>query len=411
MRRLVAIGAPLLIAICCEAQENRLATNLTIKETVLASHAPDDPLYPEQDTLTSLSRFRLGLSGSPADWWNYDVAYEHRMRWVSDNAGGSTGTGVLPASGDAPYRISQLDCLIDENEDSFAWHHELDRALVALHPEWGQVILGRQAIGLGRGIIFGAVDFFAPFSPAEVDREWRRGVDAARAEYRLTATSSAEAIGAFSDSWDDSAMLARYRGYIGSIDLEFIGGKRARDKILGTVISGVLKDAEVHGELAIFDTPEDQLDGGLFGNEHLVPKLVLGSSCTFDIGDGLTVLGEYFYNGFGLDDVRDLPLVQFNPDFQERYARGDLQTLGRHTSGFQFSYPLNEEWSSSLLLLQSLQDDSGLASPSLNWNYSDSTSFIFSCFAPWGERPTNGQLRSEYGASAFSLFIQVSIYF
>ena len=34
-------------------------------------------------------------------------------------------------------------------------------------------------------MLFGAVDLFSPFSPLEADREWRRGVDAIRADVKL----------------------------------------------------------------------------------------------------------------------------------------------------------------------------------------------------------------------------------
>ena len=63
------------------------------------------------------------------------------------------------------------------------WRHEIDRA--ALHASMrARPIspIGRQAIGWGRGVLFGAVDLFSPFTPLEADREWRRGVDAVRAD-------------------------------------------------------------------------------------------------------------------------------------------------------------------------------------------------------------------------------------
>jgi hypothetical protein len=150
---------------------------------------------------------------------NTELAYEQRASMTSKDAG-AAGTGILPSGGKAPYRIGQLDWELAEDDDTFIYRHEVDRALVALHPDWGEVIMGRQAIGLGRGVLFGAVDVFSPFSPAEVDREWRRGVDAARVEYRISDTSSAEVLAAFGENWDDSALLGRFRGYIGNIDGE-----------------------------------------------------------------------------------------------------------------------------------------------------------------------------------------------
>ncbi|MFC1735496.1 hypothetical protein ACFL1X_05225, partial [Candidatus Hydrogenedentota bacterium] len=155
--------------------------NTTIKSTVLATHSPEDSLlFPKRKNAVGLLRLRLGLNWDIDDDINAEIAYEHRGRYTS-NAFGSAG-GILPSFADAPWRIRQLDWEIIDNGDRFAHRHEIDRALVAFHPEWGEVTIGRQAIGLGRGVIFSAVDIFSPFSPVEVDREWRRGVDAFRVE-------------------------------------------------------------------------------------------------------------------------------------------------------------------------------------------------------------------------------------
>jgi hypothetical protein len=51
--------------------------------------------------------------------------------------------------------------------------HEIDRANAQVHLRRADLTIGRQAIGWGRGVMFTSVDLFAPFSPLEVDREWR----------------------------------------------------------------------------------------------------------------------------------------------------------------------------------------------------------------------------------------------
>ena len=306
--------------------------------------------------------------------------------------------------------MAQLDWQITA-DDRFLYRHEIDRLLVAFHPDWGEVTIGRQAIGLGRGVLFSAVDGFSPFSPVEVDREWRRGVDAVRLEYRLSGVSSAELIAVAGARWDDSALLARMRGYIGNLDGELIVGKRAGDVMCAGALSMAVKDAEVHLELAVFDTPESYPDGALFGDEHLVAKAVLGSSYTFDAGNGLTVLGEYHYNGFGVRDASDIAAHLLEPARQERYLRGELQTLGQHALGLQCAYPFSPTLNGSLMTLCDPTDGSGILSPSLVWDASQQTSVALSAFVPWGASPHNGQIRSTYGSSAASLFIQLSMYF
>ncbi|MHC4369200.1 MAG: hypothetical protein ACYSW8_16455, partial [Planctomycetota bacterium] len=310
----------------------------------------------------------------------------------------------------APFRLAQLDWEIVA-DDSFSYRHEIDRALAALHPQWGDVTVGRQAIGLGRGVLFGAVDVFNPFSPLEVDREWRRGVDAFRAEYRVSTTSSAECIGAFDETWEQSALLGRFRGYTGDIDGSLIVGKRAEDFMVGSAFSAAVAEAEVHCELAVFDTPEAQPDGTLWGGKHLATKAVIGGSYTFDVGKGLTVLGEYHYSDFGVEDAENIVTRLQDPDFQQRFLRGDTQILGRQALAAQLSYPFNDAVNGSFLVLNNPTDGSGVVSPSLRWDLNENVTILGNVFVPWGDEPSGGQFRSVYGATPTSLFLQAAIYY
>jgi hypothetical protein len=392
-------------------KSRKASLDIAGKWTSLTTHAPDDPiLYPERDNWTEFFRLRLGLNVQQNQWLNSEFAYEQRARWMSKTNAGGAGGSFLPSVERAFYRIRQLDWEISDSE-SFIYRQEIDRALVAMHPEWGQVIIGRQAIGLGRGVIFSAVDIFAPFSPLEVDREWRRGVDAVRIEKQISNTSSAELIGAFGQTWEQSVLLARARGYIGDIDGEVMFGKRAEDTMLGGTMSAIVGEAEVHAELAFFKIPERQPDGGIFHNDREVGKLVIGGSYTFNIGNGLTMVNEYHYSGFGLKDIEDAAMQLNRSEFLERILRGDTQILGRQALAHQLNYPFTTVLNNSLLILHSPQDGSGVASPSLTWDFSQSASVIGSIFVPWGHEPSGGRIKSEYGGTPLTLFLQLRCYF
>ena len=394
-----------------EDNQRRVSLDTALKLSSLGSWAADDPLLdPIRRSAVGLFRLRMALDARCGDFLNAGLAYEQRARLMSAGASGA-GAGVLPAGTEAPYRLRQLDWQISERPDALVYRHELDRAYVSLHPSWGEVTVGRQAIGLGRGVLFSAVDVFAPFAPIEVDREWRRGVDAARIEYRVSDTASVEAIAVGGQSCEESACLVRARGYVGHVDGELIVGRRAEDMMYAGVVSAAVGDAEVHGELALFDTPRAHPDGGWFGSGRLIAKAVAGASYTFDVGDGLTVLGEYHYSGFGVEDIRDASLRLADPEFQKRFLRGDTQILGRHAVAVRVSYPLTDAWTGSLLVMESPTDGSGLVSPSLRWDVSQSTSLLLSGFVPWGRGPTGGRLNSQFGGSAASLFVQLALYF
>lgn len=394
-----------------ESERPSISMDGSFKSSTLGAHSPDDPiLFPDEWSGAQLLRLRLNFDIDLTDRADADIAYEHRAQYFTTDGAGA-GAGVLPSLGEAPYRIRQLDWKIDESSDQFFYRHELDRASVTIQPDWGEVVIGRQAIGLGRGYMFSAVDMFSPFTPAEVDREWRRGVDALRIETRLSQTTSAEVIAVFGDSWDDSALLGRIRGFKGNVDGELVLGKRGEDEFVAGITSATVGDAAVHAELALFHTPESHPDGGIFGSDDLVLKAVLGSSYTFDVGNGLTLIGEYHYSGFGAKDTSTLTARLLDPVFQERALRGDFQTLGQHAVGVQALYTINESFSVGALVLNNPSDDSGLFSPSLVWDITDNSSMLFNAFLPWGEDPDQGQIQSEYGLSPESLFIQFSTYF
>ena len=218
-----------------------ITLDTTLKLTGLGVYTPeDDVLYPKRFSATALTRGRLDFEANQSERVTAEIAYEHRANIKNQAAGIGFGGGALAVFATPPWRIEALDWQILRHDDTFSWRHEIDRAQVTLRPDWGTVTIGRQAIGYGRGVMFSAVDVFAPFSPAEVDREWRRGVDAVRVEYQTSSLTSLDVTSVVGSSWEESAMLARFRGYVGDIDGAFIAGKRRRDAMFATAMSAVL---------------------------------------------------------------------------------------------------------------------------------------------------------------------------
>ena len=218
-------------------------------------------------------------------------------------------------------------------------------------------------------------------------------------------------IAALGETWEKSALIARIRGYFDDIDAEFIFGKRAEDLMVAGVVSAAVMEAEVHCELALYNTPEAQADGGIFNNDHEVAKAVLGGSYTFDVGNGLTFLSEYHYSGFGLKDAGRATDKLDEPAFAERIIRGDTQILGRETLAYQLSYPFSISLNGAFLVLHSPQDGSAVLSPSLIWDFSKSASLLGSIFIPCGDQPHGGRIKSEYGGTPLSFFLQLRMYY
>ena len=337
----------------------------------------------------------------------FDVAYDNRLTWSSGTSSGITA--ALPSNSSGPYRIRPLSGVVAQSRD-FVDYNELDRASFNFQNKTINLTIGRQAVGWGRGTIFSAIDIFAPFTPLEINREWRRGVDAARADIKISNTASIDMVTAWGPSLDQSALGVRLRGYAGPIDAELVFAKRATDYMYGVTSSAAIGDFEMHGEFAVFQTPDDVPSPGLFGNPSLVPKAVLGISNNFNIGTGLKVLMEYHYSGFGASDPKSLPSLLATPSYSKRIQRGDTQILGRQVLAGQVAYTFNERWNGSFEVLQSLTDSSGVLLPSLSWDFSERMSLQGALFYGYGTAPEMGVPQSQFGGVPLTFILKMSFY-
>ena len=321
---------------------------------------------------------------------------------------GALGGGVLPSEAPAAYRIGQLDWQIAAS-DHAEWRAEIDRAAVHAQAGAATITVGRQAIGWGRGVLFGAVDLFSPFTPLEADREWRRGVDAVRADIKIADRRSVDVVAAFGTDIDQSAFAGRFREYAGKADLELVGGWRARDVFGGATTSAALGDAEVHGEIAVFGTPAAA--GSIaFGAERTIVKAVAGTSYRFPVANGLLVFAEYHYSGFGATSSAGILPLLADPEFQRRYLRGDTQILTRHAVAVLATYEYSPELTIAGQWLQNPTDGSGIVVPSATWTLSDRWSAVLSGYLPFGAEPVGPMLHSRYGASPLGVFAQIRAY-
>jgi len=394
-----------------DSGERSLSLNTSLKWTSALSHAPDNPdLFPEEWSAASLWRFRAVVDARPTTWLSARVAYEQRARTVSEGAGVAGDLGVLPARFSAPYRVRQLDDSLVEVGSTFSYRHELDRAVASLSLSRAEVTVGRQAVGWGRGLVFGAVDVFAPFSPLESDREWRRGIDAIRLRAPVTDLVSVDVVAAFGESMEESAFVGRVHGYVGNVDGELFAGSRCEDGFYGASLSFPLLDAEFHGEAAVFLSPEPLPVGGSFGSDDVALKAVVGGSRTFDLAGGLMLVAEYHYSGFGFPDIEEVSDYFYDLAFRERYERGDSQLLGRHACAIQLSYGFASVVPLSVTWLVSPVDGSGVAVPSVVWVFSDNVTLTASAYVSYGAAPEGFKVLSEYGGTPASGLVQISFY-
>jgi hypothetical protein len=406
---IVALAVLATIAVPAAAQDAQaespsLTVRTSVKATGLLSRSPDAPeLFPERTAGESMLRLRVEPEIRANGHTTFNLAYEQRLHYRSARTVGIAAVGLLPSELATPFRIEPLVWRVNESGQG-TWRHELDRANAQVHTPRAELTIGRQAIGWGRGVMFTSVDLFAPFSPLEVDREWRSGVDAARADIKLTDRSSIDLVGAFGDTLNRSAFVARARGYAGTVDVEVAGGRRGEDLFGGVTSSAAVGDAEVHGEAAAFRVAA--------GSDHdVVWKVVVGGSYRFPIGEGILAYAEYHYSGFGAAHPEEILALLQTPSFVGRFVRGDMQILSRHAVGVTGSYEVSPEITYSGQWLHNPADRSGIVAPAMTYTFNDAVSLLGSIYVPYGRAPQGGVLRSEYGAAPLSGLLQLRWYF
>jgi hypothetical protein len=393
-----------------EGAEDAYDLRVSLKSSGLVERYPDDPLlYPEQVAGSGFWRLRLDGIARPGAWVTLLGSWESRLRVDSAGGGAAGSLALLPREVPPFWRLAPLDWSVAEGP-GLSWRHEIDRAAVQLRGARGTLTMGRQAVGWGRGVVFGAVDLFNPFSPLEVDREWRRGIDAVRVETRLGRGISAEALWVGAEHPEGMAGVARLRIGRGEVDGELCGGWRAGDWWGGAVVSAAAGDAEVHAEAAAFSARAPLAAGGVFGDPSLAVKAVVGASNRFAIWKGVTVLAEYTYTSFGAHAASELLALAQQPDFQLRLVRGDTQLPGRQAVVATATSELSEVVTATLTALLAPDDLSGVVAPQVRLDLGDKLTVLASLYLPFGAPPAGGELRSFYGSTALTGFVQVALY-
>ncbi len=348
-----------------------------------------------------LNRARLMLEGQLTEQVDFAVHYE---QLATINPIGNDALFLGSAAGVKHPGVWPLEWPL-RTDGTVRWFHEIDRLYVRRRQSWGDITIGRQAIGWGVGVIWSPQDLFVGFSPVEIDREFRTGVDAGRMLMSLGSFTEAEAVYAvFGDGIDHHATALRWRTTLAgpNLDLGFMAGKFYEDAVVGGLLSGELYGAGVHAEVT--GTHDCEGSHQRVGPQDFA-RAVAGATYRFS-GD-VRLLGEYYFNGFGTEDPAHYLVLATSP----RLTRGEIFNLGRHYFGFV------ADWQAHPLLHLAAQgqwnllDSSALIGPAFTLSLSDEAQLDGGVYFALGEGRSGLALRSEFGAYPDVYYASVKIYF
>ncbi len=408
--------------------------------------------WTSRDALFGAGELRLRFSGRYR---------EDRLRWdiqaktgvflfsepnmVSAFSGGVSSTAEPPRSWPLQYT--------DSTAPRRVWNAAFDRLYFQTRLGPVDVLVGRQPISFGVGFIWQPADLLAPFSPLDIDKEFKPGVDAVRLNFNLGAFTELALVGVAGapacrhvsiptaadplapSQWqtpdgnvcspgaprfeaDASSLAARFRTTVGEFDLGGLAGRVRGDWVLGAFAAGTLGRWKLRSEATFTwdEDPEEPGDPDYSFRERFV-RAVAGLDYSFDLSRPVHVFSELHYNGFGSRDPEDYPRILQSARVSQ-YA--ELSALGQYYLGVGAVWELTDRLKWSALALANLTDPSGHFSMNLEFLLSSESVLQVGGFLPVGSRPgliitggipTGADLRSEFGMYPSMIFVLFKRYY
>jgi hypothetical protein len=317
-------------------------------------------------------------------WGYFDTHYEMVLfggdAWKSAKALGQLFPRLVedallfirPVSDD--NRLLDLTGIIKETDDDVLYHR-IDRLALSLLPRWGVVRIGRQAVTWGNGLLFNTMDLFNPFSPEDIDRDYKTGEDMAFVQVSTGNVGDLQSVYVprrdpenGNVEWNESSLAGKVHFPYGTTEFDVMGARHFNDHVIGLGGTGYFYDAawRIDGTWTFLDEDSDNND---------YPSLVANIDYSW-IWWNKNLYGflEYFFNGLGNTDYTK---AINDPDIVERIERGELFTLGRSYLGGHVRIELHPLFNVSLTTINNLDDPSGLIQPYATWDVKQNFQIVF----------------------------------
>jgi len=387
------------------------------KYLLLLNTFPDDSVFLDYIDTPSVDQF--GDLRLKFGWQKEGVKLAADYQLLAGKGDGFLLANSLPGNILVPqripsdrFRLMDLTHVISEDSDSVV-EHRLDRLYVDITSVMAVARIGRQAVSWGNGLIYTPMDFFNPFDPAAVDKEYKTGDDMLYGQYLRQSGDDLQAVWVLRRdingevTSDVDSIAAKYHGFAGEHEYDLLLAEHFDDYVFG--IGGIsnVGGAVWRGDITLTDTETDQ-----------VFSLVTSLSYSW-IGWGRNISGilEYFYNGFGIADGDYSPAaLANNPDLVERIVRGELFTLGRNYVAASAMIEITPLWLLTPNVFINASDGSMLAQLVSSYDFKQDWQLLAALAVPIGASGTEfGGIDSGVPGKTFStglnLFAQLAWYF
>lgn len=305
---------------------------------------------------------------------------------LQDLYGGNSGISRLTgASLEDDRRLLDLTGSLEQNRD-YILYHRLDRLSVTWMADWGAIRAGRQAITWGNGLLFNPMDLFNPFSPADIERDYKVGDDMLSGRFAFADAGDLQLLYVprrEPDSrdlrWDQSSLAAKLHFAAGTTEFDLLAGRHYEDTVLGAGAAGYWGSAAWR-----CDFTSTFLKDGADRDQYFSLAANMDYSWVW-WGRNFYGFLEFFYSGLGNDDYS---AAAADRNLAERLARGELFTLGRAYFAGHLQVELHPLLNAYVTVINNAADPSGILQPRLVWDVTQNTQLIFGGALFYGAKGT-----------------------
>lgn len=276
--------------------------------------------------------------------------------------------------------------------------------------------LGRQPVSIGRGQIWTPEDLLAPFSPLQINTEYKPGVDAARADWTISDNATLLVIGSlgarnpghdFQVKKNGSAVLSRFELSLDKLRLGALAGDVRGDAVGGIDLFVDLgHKSDLHGSGTVTYVPD--ASRRRYGRVAF-NRAVFGT--TTQPMKKLVLTAEMYFNGSGAPKASDY-LAEFS---SPRFAVGEEYNVGRLYAGMAADWEVHPLLHVLCSAIVNLEDPSAIFAPELDYNVAENALLVAGAFIPVGRAPHYAGLavtpRSEFGLYPQMYHVDAKLYF
>jgi len=254
-------------------------------------------------------------------------------------------------------------------DNSYILYHRLDRFTLTLQPSWGTVRIGRQALTWGNGLLFNPMDLFNPFSPTDIDRDYKIGDDMAFVQFPLANAGDFQFLYVprrnpvnNHPEFDQSSLAGKLHIASGTTEFDIMAARHFTDRVVGLGVTGYLKDAVWRMDTTVMFLDDSSRNGVL----SLVANMDYSWIWWKKNWYGLV---EFYYNGLGSNSYSE---ALTDVDISDRLVRGELFVFGRTYLSGEIQLEIHPLFNLYLTVINNLADPSGIIQPRCIWDLTES---------------------------------------